>query len=74
MSRSGSYLKLPLVIVFKKTKRANAKVRMKVLKTMDIDTFLNNKTKVIGIPETAVILQIGQGNRFIEKYKEYYKL
>ena len=74
MPRLGSYLKLPLVIVFKKTKRANAKVRMKVLKNMNIDTFLLEKTKVVGIPQNAVILQIGQGYRFEKKYKEQYKL
>lgn len=74
MSRAGTYLKLPLVIVFKKTNRGNAKVRMKVIKTMDIDKFLNTKTKVPGIPETAVYLQISVGTKFIEKYKKQYNL
>jgi len=74
MQRAGSYLHLPLVIVFKNTTRANAKVRMKIIKTMDIDKFLSTKTKVPGIPENAVYLQIGIGDKFIEKYKKHYKL
>lgn len=70
----AGYLKLPLVIVFKKTSRGNAKTRMKVLKHMDIDTFLDPKTKVPGIPDTAIYLQIGHGTAFEKKWKEKYNL
>jgi hypothetical protein len=70
----SGFLKLPIVIIFKNTKRANAKVRMKVIKSMDIDKFLNVKTKVPGIPESAVYLQIGVGNEFKERYTKQYKL
>ena len=70
----AGYLKIPLVIVFKKTSRGNAIVRMKVIKHMDIDTFLNTKTKIPGIPPTAVYLQIGMGSSFQKKWKEKYNL
>ena len=70
----AGYLDIPLVIVFKRTKRANAKIRMKVIKHMDIDKFLNIKTKVPGIPDTAVILQLGTGHSFEKKWREKYNL
>jgi hypothetical protein len=70
----AGYLDIPLVIVFKKTSRGNAILRMKVIKHMDIDTFLNPKTKVPGIPDTAVYIQIGTGTSFEKKWKEKYNL
>lgn len=70
----AGYLKLPLIVVFKKTKRANAILRMKVIKHMDIDKFLNSKTKVPGIPESAVYVQLGIGSKFEKKWKEKYNL
>ena len=70
----AGYLKLPTVIVFKKTKRGNAKIRMKVIKHMDIDKFLNPKTIVPGIPTTSVYLQLGMGDKFEKKWKEKYNL
>ena len=74
MSRAGAFLKLPITVVFKNSIRANAKVRMKTFKNMDIDKFLLKTTKVPGIPQNAVILQIGVGKKFKEKYKKQYKL
>ena len=70
----AGYLDVPLVIVFKKSKRANAKIRMKVIKHMDIDKFLNPKTKIPGIPDTAVYLHVGTGRNFEKKWKEKYNL
>jgi len=70
----ASYLDIPLVIVFKVSKRANAKNRMKVIKHMNIDKFLHAGTRVPGIPQDAVILQIGCGKQFIPKYKKHYKI
>lgn len=70
----ASYLKIPLVIVFKVSKRANAKVRLKVLKHMNIDKFLHPSTRVTGIPQNAILLQIGVGKVFIQRYKKQYKI
>lgn len=70
----ATYLDIPLVIVFKVSKRANAKSRMKVIKHMNIDKFLHTGTRVPGIPQTAIIQQIGCGEKFIEKYKKQYKI
>ncbi len=70
----ASYLDLPLIIVFKVSKRKNAKNRMKIIKHMNIDKFLHSGTRVPGIPQNAVILQIGIGNQFKEIYKKQYKI
>jgi len=70
----ATYLDLPIVIIFKVSSRANAKNRMKVIKHMNIDKFLHSGTRVPGIPQNAVILQIGIGNQFIPKYKKHYKI
>ena len=70
----AGYLDIPLVVVFKVSKRANAKNRMKVIKHMSIDKFLHSGTRVPGIPHNAEILHIGCGTVFIEKYKKQYKI
>lgn len=72
------YVKTDLVIVFKNTSRANAKIRMKVFKNKNIDDLIeslnNPKKKLVGIPSSAVILQVGAGGKFEKLYKEKYKL
>ena len=70
----ASYLDLPLIVIWKVSKRKNAKNKMKVIKHMNIDKFLHSGTRVPGIPQTAEIIQIGCGNVFIEKYKKQYKI
>lgn len=70
----ASYLDLPLIIVWKVSKRKNAKNKMKIIKHMNIDKFLHSGTRVPGIPQTAEILQIGVGMGFKEKYKKQYKI
>jgi hypothetical protein len=72
------YIKTDLVIVFKNTNRANAKIRMKVFKNKNIDDLIeslnNPKKKMIGIPPTAVFLQIGIGSNFSKQWKKMYKI
>ena len=75
---SSTYLKTDLVIVFKNTKRANAKIRMKVFKSKHIDhlieSLINPRKKMVGIPKTAILLQIGVGSSFKELWKNKYNL
>lgn len=61
----------PVVMVWKH-KRKNAKPKMKIWKTKNIDDILVNEQA--GIPENAVILELGVGNKFIDIYKEQYNL
>jgi hypothetical protein len=72
------YLKVELVVVFKNTSRANAKIRMKVFKNKTIDdlieSLINPKKKMLGIPATAEFLQIGCGGKFKTEWKKKYKI
>ena len=45
---------------------------MKVFKTKHVDDILTKKMH--GIPESAIILDVGVGKSFIETYKKKHKL
>jgi hypothetical protein len=63
----------PITIVFKTSNRSNAKVKLKTYKNKTIDDVLT-KAKISGIPEKAIILEVGMGSTFEEKFKEKYNL
>tara|TARA_B100000035_G_C20950656_1_gene531838 strand:+ start:563 stop:757 length:195 start_codon:yes stop_codon:yes gene_type:complete len=63
MARDGSYI-TPVVVTFKTSNRSNAKTKVKVIRNRNIDEVLDKKTKIPGIPEKAVILEIGVGKSF----------
>jgi hypothetical protein len=69
---STPYHKSDVTIVFKTSNRSNAKTKMKTLRNKNIDDVLERK--IPGIPDNAVILEIGMGELFEEKYKQKYKL
>jgi hypothetical protein len=75
MPREKSYV-YPTVIVFKTSNRSNAKTKMKVYKTRNVDEVINDleKGKLPGVPSKAEILHLSIGKSFIEKYKEKYVL
>jgi len=64
MARDGSYI-TPVVVTFKTSNRSNAKTKTKIIRNKNIDEVLDKKTKIPGIPEKAVILEIGVGKSFI---------
>ena len=63
MARDGSYI-TPVVVTLKTSNRSNAKTKVKVIRNRNIDEVLDVKTKIPGIPEKAVILEIGVGKSF----------
>lgn len=69
---SSPYHKDNVTIVFKTSNRSNAKTKMKTFRNKCIDDILDKKLP--GIPDTAVILEIGMGERFEQQYKTKYKL
>ena len=75
MAREKSYI-YPTVLVFKTSNRSNAKTKMKIYKTRNVDEIIDalEKDKLPGIPKSAEILDIGIGESFIEKYKKKYDL
>jgi hypothetical protein len=63
---------MPTVVVFKTSKRSNAKTKMKVI-NKNIDYVLGAK-KIPGIPDIAEWLEVGIGTSFVNKYKQKYNL
>ena len=62
----------PVVMVFKTSNRSNAKTKMKIWNNTNID-YINTAPSLPGVPEKAIILELGVGKSLIEKYKEKYK-
>ena len=62
----------PVVVVWKASKHGRSKPKMKVFKTKHVDDVLTKKMH--GIPESAIILDVGVGKSFIETYKKKHKL
>lgn len=74
MARESSYPKAPIAIVFSTSNRSNAKTKMKVVKNRNIDEIIDLNFNLPGIPEKAIIKEVGIGKSFVEKYKKKYKL
>lgn len=72
MAREKAYPNMPVVMVFKTSNRSNAKIKIKVWKNKTIDQILEGD--LVGVPQTAEILELGLGTRFIKKYQVKYKL
>jgi len=73
IDKNQAYGKMPVVMVFKTSNRSNAKIKMKIWKTTNID-YINSLSKIPGVPKKAIILHTSIGVSFIEKYKLEYNL
>jgi hypothetical protein len=69
---SSPYYKDDVTIVFKTSARSNAKTKMKTLRNKSIDDVLERK--IPGIPDSAVILEMGIGPNFEKQWRTKYKL
>jgi hypothetical protein len=67
MARDGSYI-FPVVVTFKTSNRSNARTKQKVINNKNVDEVLDVNTKIPGIPQNAIILSVGLGESFIEKF------
>jgi hypothetical protein len=67
------YGKLPVGVVYKPSNRKNAKTKIKVFKNDNIDYILSG-AKLVGIPEDAIMLEVGLGMKTINKLKFKYSL
>jgi hypothetical protein len=70
---SISYHKSTVTIVFKTSDRSNARTKMKTFRNKSIDDILD-ATRIIGVPNAAVILELGIGKQLEEQYRKKYKL
>jgi len=71
--KGKSYAKQPVVMVFKTSERSNAQTKIKVFANENID-YIISADKLVGVPETAIILECGVGESFIESWKSKYSL
>lgn len=70
---SIQYHKSTVTIVFKTSNRSNAKIKIKSFRNKSIDDILDAK-RIMGVPDTAVILEMGIGKQLEEQYRKKYKL
>jgi len=70
---SEKIIKGPVAIVFKTSNRSNAKVKIKTYRRKSIDDILTAK-KLVGVPENAIILEMGMGKALEVQYRKKYKL
>jgi hypothetical protein len=68
-----SYQNQIVSMVFKTSNRSNAKTKMKVWRNTNID-YVISTNKLPGVPENAIILELGVGESFINSYKLKYNL
>lgn len=67
------YNSTPVVMVFKTSNRSNAKTKMKVWKNQNID-YIMSAPSLPGVPDKAIVLELGAGESFIKMYKSQYNL
>jgi hypothetical protein len=67
------YHKSMVTVIFKTSNRANAKTKIKTFRNKSIDDILSAK-RIIGIPETSIILELGIGKELEYQYRKRYKL
>ena len=68
----GKYPKIPIVIVFTTSKNSNAKIKIKTVSNRNIDELIDLNYRIPGIPDKAIIKEVGMGKIFIERYKKKY--
>ena len=75
MAREKNYI-YPTVLVFKTSNRSNAKTKIKVYKTKNVDEVIDGleEGKLPGVPKKAEVLELGLGENIVKKYKQQYSL
>ena len=74
MARGKLYLSDPVTVVFKTSNRSNAQTKIKTFNNRNVDEVIDANSKLPGIPETAIWLEVGIGESYIERFKSKYKL
>ena len=71
--KGKAYNNQSVVMVFKSSERSNAKFKIKVWNNESIDYIITAPT-LPGVPDSAIILEIGVGESFIDSFKSKYNL
>ena len=71
--KGKAYNKQPVVMVFKTSNRSNAQTKMKIWNNENVD-YIISAPSLPGVPETAIIVELGVGESFIESFRNKYSL
>jgi hypothetical protein len=74
MGREKDQINAPVVMVWKTSERSNAVTKIKKFNGYHIDYILSAHSKLPGVPENAIILELGIGKKFYDIWKAKYKL
>ena len=74
MGREKDQINAPVVMVWKTSNRSNAVTKIKKFNGYHIDYILSAHSKLPGVPENAIILELGIGRKFYDIWKAKYKL
>ena len=74
MARGKDVINAPIVMVWKTSERSNAVTKIKKFNGYHIDYVLSTHSKLPGVPEDAIILELGIGRKFYELWKNKYKI
>ena len=74
MGREKDQINAPVVMVWKTSNRSNAVTKIKKFNGYHIDYILSAHSKLPGVPENAIILELGIGKKFYDIWKAKYKL
>jgi hypothetical protein len=66
--------KLLITMIFKNSDRKNAKIKYKTWDTKNIDDILDSNKALWGVPDDAIILELGMGEKLNKQYREKYNL
>ena len=73
VEKGKPYAQQPVVMVFKTSNNSNARVKMKIWANENID-YIISQTKLVGVPDKSVMLELGVGESFINIWKLKYNL
>jgi hypothetical protein len=71
LEKGKPYAKQPVAMVFKTSNNSNARVKIKIWANENID-YIITQDKLPGVPDKAVILELGVGQSLIDLWKSKY--
>lgn len=74
MARDKAYGTAPIIVVYKTSKYSDAKTKIKKYTTKTIDELLEGDGNLPGVPKSAILLEIGVGDRLTNIWTKQYKI
>ena len=73
VEKGKPYAQQPVVMVFKTSNNSNARVKIKIWASENID-YIISQTKLVGVPDNAIVLELGVGQSLIDIWKLKYQI